>query len=308
LIEQPQEIELLLRSILGAQTRLVECQAVKRQQDYRVLLGRLSHPDMQVVVKLAGPEARMASQFDQTAAIHRLVAQSTTIPIPEVIAVDVTLRNWPWRYLIRSFVPGEEWAVLRKNLDQAELASAYRQIGDAVGQLHRIEFPAFGEIDGHGQVVQPDTSCLAALRRRAVQIIQSPRLQETFLAAVEQRSGWFESVEYSGLCHEDLHGYNILFDRQGGEWGLTAVLDFEKAWAGSPETDLARLEIWRGMTSPDFWAAYRALRPLEEGYAQRRPLYQLLWCLEYADPAQEHLADTRRVCQELGIPNIESFD
>ena len=193
-------------------------------------------------------------------------------------------------------------------MDQAELARAYRQIGDAVGQLHNIQFPAFGEIDALGQVSQPDPSCLAALRRRAVKIIQKPRLQEAFLAALEQRAGCFEGVSYSGLCHEDLHGYNILFHQQDGEWRLSAILDFDKAWAGSPETDLGRLEIWRGMTSPEFWAAYRALRPLEEGYAQRRPLYQLLWCLEYADPKLQHLADTRRVCKELSVPVIEVFD
>jgi fructosamine-3-kinase len=187
------------------------------------------------------------------------------------------------------------------------LAHAYRQIGNAVGQLHCIEFPAFGEIDACSQVAQPDLSCLAALQRRAVKLIRKPRLQVAFLDALEQRAGWFDSIKYSGLCHEDLHGYNILFNRQGGKWHLAAILDFDKAWAGSPETDLARLEIWSGMTSSEFWTAYRGLRQLEDGYLQRRPVYQLLWCLEFARSTPEHLADTRQVCQELGIPVIESF-
>jgi len=40
------------------------------------------------------------------------------------------------------------------------------------------------------------------------------------------------------------------------------------------------------------------------GYEGRRPLYQLLWCLEYADASAQHAADTVRVCAELGIAPI----
>jgi fructosamine-3-kinase len=62
------------------------------------------------------------------------------------------------------------------------------------------------------------------------------------------------------------------------------------------------------MTSPDFWEMYFRLRHLDADYIQRRPIYQLLWCLEYARSTPQHLADTRRVCSELGISVIESFD
>lgn len=222
--------------------------------------------------------------------------------------MDVSLQVWPWRYLILTSLPGVEWSVLRNQLGSAELALTHRQIGEAVGQLHGIGFPAFGPIDGMGQVQQPDASALPALRKHAARIIPTPRLRDVFLASLEQRSACFETVRNAGLCHEDLHHGNILFIQQAGEWRLAAILDFDKAWAGPPESDLARLEIWRGMTSPDFWAAYLNFRKLDAGYPQRRPVYQLLWCLEYANPTPEHLADTRRVCQELGCPVIESFE
>ena len=162
-------------------------------------------------------------------------------------------------------------------------------------------------MDANEQISSPDLSLLSALKRHAARIISNRRLQEFFLSALEQRSAWFEPVRDAGLCHEDLHGSNILFAQSSGQWRLSAILDFDKAWAGPPESDLARLELWRGMTSPDFWAAYRTFQDVEDGYFQRRPVYQLLWCLEYARQTPEHLADTRRVCQELGMPVIESF-
>jgi len=128
-----------------------------------------------------------------------------------------------------------------------------------------------------------------------------------FLTALEQHSVYFERVEESRLCHEDLHGYNILFNWQGGKWRLATILDFDKVWAGHAETDLARLEIWRGMTSPDFWTAYQIYRKLDDDYVHRRLVYQLLWCLEYARPTREHLADTQDVCKGLGLPALEAF-
>jgi aminoglycoside phosphotransferase (APT) family kinase protein len=307
LIDRPEEIELLLQAAIGVQTRLVDCQVAKQGQDYCVLLARLRKPKLEVVVKLAGPGAKMASQFDRTVSIHQMVAKGTDIPLPEIIAADISYQKWPWRYLISTYLPGKEWATIQSQMDPADLRNAYRQLGKAIGQLHCIAFPSIGEINASGQVEQPDPSCLSALRRRALKLIRSPRLQYAFLVALEQRSDCFERVAESRLCHEDLHGYNILFAHLAGEWRLATILDFDKAWAGPPETDLARLELWKGMTSPDFWAAYRLYRSLEDGYVQRRPVYQLLWCLEYASQTQEHLIDTQRVCQELGIPVLHSL-
>ncbi|MEW5871522.1 MAG: aminoglycoside phosphotransferase family protein [Chloroflexota bacterium] len=298
----------LLKEVFGAHVRVVACQVANHQPDYGVFLARLKRPDLRVVVKLAGPAAQMAGAFERTAAVYRLVKQGTTLPMPEVIAVDASMRDWPWRYLILTCLPGVEWRFLRERLDSEALALAQREIGAAVAELHCIEFPAFGQIDGSGQVQQPETTALAALRWHAGRIIAGGRSREAFLAALETRAACFELVQRAGLCHEDLHHGNLLFARQAGQWRLSAILDFDKAWAGPPESDLARLEFWRGMTSPDFWAAYRALRAVEQGYPERRPLYQLLWCLEYAETTPQHLNDTRRVCQELGIPAIENFD
>jgi fructosamine-3-kinase len=62
------------------------------------------------------------------------------------------------------------------------------------------------------------------------------------------------------------------------------------------------------MTNARFWGAYIAIRPIEPLYRQRRPVYQLLWCIEFARPTSEHLADTQRLCAELGLPHLERFD
>ena len=109
------------------------------------------------------------------------------------------------------------------------------------------------------------------------------------------------------MCHEDLHQHNILFERRENGWRLATILDFDKAWAGHGESDLARLALWRGMSHEALWKAYQALHAREAGWEERRLIYQLLWCLEFARETPEHLADTRRLSQQLGVP-FERFE
>jgi aminoglycoside phosphotransferase (APT) family kinase protein len=239
--------------------------------------------------------------------LHRLVAARTTIPMPEVLAVNMSYQTWPWRYFIKMHIPGQEWAVVRRQMNKEDLSNAYQQIGNAVAQLHTIHFPTFGELDVDG-TVQGHGPYFAALAERAQHSIKNAYSSDLFLSALDEHRHLFLDVRQASLCHEDLHHYNILFQYWQGQWHLATILDFEKAWAGHHETDLARLDLWKGMTSNEFWSSYEAICQIAPLYIQRRPIYQLLWCLEYARPTAEHLADTQRLCAELGLPCLERFE
>ena len=108
------------------------------------------------------------------------------------------------------------------------------------------------------------------------------------------------------LSHEDLNPTNLLVaaDAATGRWRLTGLLDFDSAWVGGPESDLARISLWEGMTGAAFWAAYAPRRSPNAEARERRLILQLLWCLEYAQPTPRHQADTRAVCAALGLPAL----
>jgi fructosamine-3-kinase len=297
----------LLRQTLGSKVELVDAVVTNRHDDYLVLCVTLRHPSLIVVVKLAGPHAPFSYPFDRTALFHRLVAASTSIPIPDILAVDVSNKEWPWRYLIKTFIPGQEWAKVQPQLKPQELHDAYRQIGQAVAELHSIAFPDFGEVHNDGSV-QPMGSYLTALTERARLRIVKPGLADLFLHIIDERRELFSDVSNACLCHEDLHKFNILFQRAQGNWRLATILDFDKAWAGHLESDLARLELWTGMVGEGFWSAYKAFGSVSDAYVQRRPIYQLFWCLEYAQPSPKHIADTQQICTLLGIPPLTRFE
>ncbi len=303
----PDQILQLLQQALGSKVELVNQKIANQQQDYLVLILQLRRPALKVVIKLAGPEAQMAASFDRTAMLNHLVASSTTIPMPDVLAVDISCRKWPWRYLVMTFIPGHEWMRVRPRMSTVELSDAYQQIGSSVAQLHAIRFPAFGELVTDGSVVG-GKPYLTEFTERARSSIKNPRLFDLFLTVLDKHAAIFTDIHQAALCHEDLHGYNILFDYRQRQWRLATILDFDKAWAGHSEIDLARLDFWRGMTSDEFWKAYTATHSIEPLYEQRRPIYQLLWCFEFARNSPQHLQDTRQLCDKLGLTPPLSFD
>jgi Ser/Thr protein kinase RdoA (MazF antagonist) len=297
----------LLRRTFGSKVELVDTKVVNRHTDYVVLIATLHSPPLDIVVKLAGPQAPYPYPFDRTAHFHHLVATHTSIPMPDILAVDVSYKAWPWRYIIKTYVPGLQWVDAQLQMSHQELRDAYQQIGQAIAEMHSMAFPYFGDVNSNGTVPVRE-SYLTALTERAQQRITNPRLATLLMKVLDDNKDLFSEVGQARLCHEDLHGYNILFRRIEGWWRLATILDFDKAWAGHHESDLARLELWRGMIGEGFWPAYKAVCPVDGAYTQRRPIYQLFWCLEYAKPSPEHLADTRQVCKQLGIQAVVNFD
>jgi len=327
---QPLLLTELLRSIVGARCGIADYHEVLSRSDYAVLMLTLEQPSMRVMVKLAGPRASLACPFDRTATLNHLVRGQTDIPTYEVLAADVSYARWPWRYLVTTVVPGMTWAEARRLLSPAALRDLYPELGRAVAALHGIPFTRFGEPDAivtdpspsqrdaqgdgspgsgaeaptgaHTAGLAQRVDYIEALVRRARSRIANPSHAELFVDLLRERRHLFAGVDGPGLCHEDLNPTNLLVREDNeGRWRLSGVLDFDSAWAGCPESDLARLELWEGMTGDGFFEAYRSTRAVAPGYAERRPLHQLQWCLEYASVSPQHLADTRRVCDELGI-------
>jgi aminoglycoside phosphotransferase (APT) family kinase protein len=288
----------LLRDALGSGVEIASSSILNRRDDYLVLRVELTRPAQAVIVKLAGPGAPYACPFDRTAAVHELVRRQTTVPLAEIVGVDVSYARWPWRYLISTAVSGEEWATVRQTLDVGATAAAQREIGE----IDVERDVGVGAVDAAGaESPGPGHGWYDALAARARQTIGDPTLRDLFLSILAERAGLLADVDGPALTHDDLHHHNILFRHDGERWRLAALLDFDKAWAADPESDLARLDLWRGMTGPDFCSAYRERRPLSDRYLERRPLYQLLWCLEYRRSSPEHIENTRAVCAALGL-------
>lgn len=290
----------LVRSALGHFGNLMHYAIIREDEDYAVIAARFTDPTQEIVIKLAGPRAVLSSAFERTAAIVQVVHARNAVLTFDVLAVDVSYRLWPWRYLITTTVPGARWSDVPPRGQATKPRALYVSLGRAIGQLHTIHFPACGEMAPDGSITAYPTY-YQALLERAQRRIANPVHARRFVSLVQERSQLFDELVTGTLCHEDLNPSNLLVAGTATDRPRVAVIDFDSAWAGCAESDLARLELWRGMIGEGFWEAYQDYSPVNVRYPERRPLYQLLWCLEYARPTAQHLADTERVCTDLGI-------
>jgi aminoglycoside phosphotransferase (APT) family kinase protein len=294
-------IHAIIRQTFGDKTEIEDIEIKKSLRDYQVLIIQLRAPKLKIIFKIAGSTSERASQFDRTAMIIRRVHQETKIPMAEMIGYDVSLNKYPFKYSIQSFIPGIEWAKLKINLDQEQKEMAYQQIGEAIARIHGIKFDLFGDID-HAGSVQGSHHFFSELRTRTTRNVTNHLHHDLIDRLFEKYSGLFEDQTDPCLCHEDFHKYNILFNKKQGEWQLATILDFEKCWAGKHEIDLARLELWNETNCSRFWEAYLSRIEVDPGYPARRPIFQLIWCLEYDQRSPEFLRETQNLCLQLGLP------
>lgn len=137
------------------------------------------------------------------------------------------------------------------------------------------------------------------MRHRAGLRIEDERARNLFEQLLDHETDLFEGHPSPVLGHDDLHHGNLVSQASPSGWQLAAVLDWDKAWAGPQESDIARLAFWDDMTGRGFWEVYRAEVPTSAGEAQRMLVYQLLWCLEYNDRSARHRADTNALRRQL---------
>ncbi len=81
--------------------------------------------------------------------------------------------------------------------------------------------------------------------------------------------------ENPSLLHGDLWSGNLLCGADGN-----AVLIDPAAYVGHAEADLAMTELFGGFP-PAFYSAYKNVRPLQDGYEDRRDLYNLYHLLNH---------------------------
>jgi aminoglycoside phosphotransferase (APT) family kinase protein len=287
-----------VKAVLGAASTVVRVDPLRIRPEQVILLVTLARPWHQVVLKMAGHGAGTGTDFERTAAVAAL-ARTAGAPVAAMLAVDVSYRAGPWRYLMQEHVDGVEWRHIRPQLDDKQVAAAHRQIAEAVLAVQSVRFGSYGELSASGEPTGADL--LNALRHRADQRIVDVGRRELFLGLLERDADLFTSSAAPTLCHDDLHHANVIFRADHRGYHLAGLLDWDKAWAGPAESDIARMAFWDDMTGPGFWEVYSARVTAEEGQAERALVYQLLWCLEYDDDTPRHRADTAKLCRRLGV-------
>ncbi len=266
-----------------------------------VFMVTLEHAgeEYEVVVKF---EPDHMESFAVEPKLHEYIRARTDVPVPEILVFkqDPTTDVQP--YFVTARLEGENlgehFADLSMDLRERVVAQAGRILGD----LHsEIAFEAFGWLDlWEDRIIVRDLTGSWRDYFEKLTTGHIDGLAETPFADIADRAR--ENIEPAlalvpedgvpRLVHDDFRPANLLFDPDL-EDPITAVLDWQDVLAAHPEYHLAQTEflfIDSSFRDPELCDQLRRVLhegyqekrafAFDEGYEERRPLYQLstlLW-------------------------------
>lgn len=214
-----------------------------------------------VVLRLHQREPRACRR--EAALLTRLAG---VVPVPALLAVEPEPFDGGPPSLLLGFCPGRRLV----DLPAAEVADG-PGLGEAIGRvaaaLHRtLAFETPGFLGDELAVVEPlGPGALLAYLRAALAGRAGARLgadpTARLCAWIDAREEVFAAGERAPvLAHSDFKPTNLLVARRGEGWEVTALLDWEFAWAGPGLLDLGQLLRHERELPPGFAAG------VERGY------------------------------------------
>lgn len=231
-------------------------------------------------IRFDGLDNFAESRFSAERQIYEQLA-STRVPVPSVVVCDTSRTLAPCEYMIMTRIEGEAIIDSIDRLCEAERANLAVQVGEALATMHSLHFERFGQIRRLDRnSVETWTEYVLNVASRLIRRGLSQRTLPLTLAvrlhtALHDHRPLFSAITIPALVHWDAHFENLL-QHQGQ---LTGVLDFEWALAGDPSVDFAVEDQWESAwpgSRAQIYAAYAALRPLDQHHPTRVILYKIL--------------------------------
>lgn len=229
------------------------------------------------------PEAALGRE----AAAMRYLAEATSVPVPELLAVGDGHFVARWMDTVPEGPPERDEARIRAlGRGLATLHAETNEIGwtGIVRPASAVDDPTRPPVE-----TQPRWSdaLLAVLddRRRFLDGVGYGDLARDVCEWVRGNRALFDAAGDAVLCHGNFFGEHVGIDESGG---LAAVVDFEHAVAAPAEWDYLRtaLPVFgpgadHGVPERVFRDAYESVRPLPAGFDRRREALTLCNELSY---------------------------
>ncbi|SCA64185.1 Uncharacterized protein SCG7086_CM_00020 [Chlamydiales bacterium SCGC AG-110-P3] len=131
--------------------------------------------------------------------------------------------------------------------DRKDMATLMEEAGSILAKIHRFHFERSGFLDENLSISQPiDREGYTAFAKGCLKhpTVRS-KIDEAQIGEIGRHfkrfAKFLPGAEECCLVHADYDPANILIDCQNGRWGITAILDWEFAFSGSPLCDVANM-------------------------------------------------------------------
>ncbi|MFH1290233.1 MAG: aminoglycoside phosphotransferase family protein [Nanoarchaeota archaeon] len=209
--------------------------------------------------------------------------RSRNIPAPKILAFHNEKRKGQEDYMILEKLLGTRLDTIWDELPKEEKIKLTLKVGALLARIHEIELEDFGAIAEGGKIMsEPEFEFKQAGKKPPYSKFIRQKLTDSFkdLARLISHKTFspefiskymfylvknIEKIEYTGrpkLVHGDyVHGH-LFVEKINGEYEIVGVIDFEFAFAYSPEYDFIKLHRTGFFDDPEIKKA------LEEGYGK----------------------------------------
>ncbi|MCC5904890.1 MAG: fructosamine kinase family protein [Balneolaceae bacterium] len=215
--------------------------------------------------------------------LKELKSANGSLRIPDVIAVEKSSTHHPG-FLLLEFI--EEGRGGDSHQFGAELARLHQTKGDYFGLHYDNYIGSLPQRNG-----QYDNWISFFVEKRInIQIkmgVDSGKLSASVVQSWKRLASKLDNIFppcKPSLLHGDLWGGNYLFDTSG-----LAVLIDPAVYYGHPEVDLAFTKMFGGF-SRDFYNGYQSVSPIEGGFDERVPIFNLYPLLVHVNLFGGHYA------------------
>jgi len=276
------QVRLISSRFFGCHRNEVEITPVRTGLFNETFLA--SHSSLEVVVRIAPADDEVFCFYEKNMmwhepAIHRMLLEKTTIPVPEIYVFERSRRLIDRDYLIMEKLPGSPASELMPYLGPAEVEAMLEQVGGYLAQCHRLHRESYGYL-GPNRPMHPQPKWADAFTVMWNRLIDdvvkvghySGKEARRLRRLLTKHAGLFDRDIPASFLHMDVWEQNILCDTDGRVQGL---LDWDRALWGDPEIEYAVLD-YCGISKPAFWRGYGRSRPDGE-QARLRNVFYLLY-------------------------------
>jgi fructosamine-3-kinase len=164
-----------------------------------------------------------------------------------------------------------------------------RELAQKLARIHQVTGPNFGFYENNylGTLKQENTfddSWWPFFFRKRIEPqialakeknLWTAKRETAYVIFQEKVLSRFKGQIEPSLLHGDFWSGNVFFDQQGQPVFIDPAVSY-----GSREQDLAMSQLFGGFR-PEFLTAYQEFFPLEDGWEQRLPIYQLYYLLAH---------------------------
>jgi aminoglycoside phosphotransferase (APT) family kinase protein len=219
----------------------------------KTLTGGYSNTNVHVVMDDGGEFVLRQYVRANSCAVEAALADRLTglVPVAEAVAADPDGAEAGEPVLLSVFMPGRPMAEILPTLDRSDADELGRSVGAALAAIGSVTFDAPGFFSGSDLVpgppgMEPTAGLDEFVDRRLAEGNASGYLTEAEQDGLRRFAA--DSVPAMAalrgarqLVHADFNPKNMLADRLGEHWRLTAVLDWEFAFSSSPLYDIGNL-------------------------------------------------------------------